>query len=156
MHLLDHFTLLKVQVIRLQAELHKPVAVQTPHQIKVEIKLTPSNLPKTSTPLPEYQLGCRMFCSGHGNETENDPMFTAEVLMNAIYRQIHGPPITFEQFSTFHGQFNRQLYPLLRQHIVAQLLNLKITSEQLPQDLFTQMEGGNTRSDSGESSGTVH
>ncbi len=138
--LLDHFTLVRTRWIRLHAELLKPVAAEQPHQLKVEIKLTPSTLPKDNPGMPEYQLGCRMHCLGHLPQKENDPLFQTEVLMNAIYRQVQGSPLDFSQFSTLHSQCNRQLYPLLRLKLIQLVRDLGINQVQLPEDLFTQME----------------
>ncbi len=138
--LLEQFTLVRTQWIRLHAELLKPVAAEQPHQLKVEIKLTPSTLPGENNGMPEYQIGCRMHCLGHLPQKEEEPLFQTEVLMNAIYRQAHGMPLDFTRFSALHSQCNRQLYPLLRLKLIQLVRELGISQVQLPEDLFTQME----------------
>ncbi len=138
--LLEHFSLVRTQVIRLHGELLKPAAIDKPHQLKVEIKLTPNTLPHDNPASTEYQLGCRMHCLGHLPQQETDPLFQAEVLMNAIYRQMQGTPIPFEQFSREHARFNRQLYPLMRQWLMQMLRNLGIGNVHLPEDLYTATE----------------
>ncbi len=142
MRLLDHFTLMQSQILRLNAELLKPAAIARQHHIKVEIKFTPDRLPIESRTehQPRYQLGCRMHCQGHPPEQPDEALFRTEVLLNAIYRQMQGEPVDFTTFNRLHAQLSRQLYPLLRLHSLNQMQLLGIPNVHLPEDPFNSME----------------
>lgn len=137
MNLLDHFALFSTQIIKLHAELLQPFRPEDTIQARVEIKLTPAQLPIEVKGMPGYQVGVRLSCDGikmvEGKEVR---IFNIECLLNAGYRQLSGTPLSFEQFSQHHSSLTRQVYPIIHHQLIPILSQLGLHNVRLPQDII--------------------
>lgn len=137
-NLLDQFALAHTQVTRLNADLKEVVAQDQKFSAKVELKLTPREMPSDQG-VAQFQVTARMLCRGHrdGDET-GDPLFTVEMVLQAVYRQFRGEPIDFQMFSSSHASLTRQLYPLIHHQLKPVFKQLGLDQVKLPYDLATQ------------------
>jgi hypothetical protein len=154
MNLLDHFYLQHVRVTQLSGELVPPRESTDEREAKVELNLSPRPLKTDSgDELPGYRVTARLRCRG-ANDDETGPRFKAQVVVEAIYRQMDGDPVDVAAFGANHASLTRQLYPLLQQEMRALMLRLGLERIQLPFDLPARVE------DAGEAavevSGSVH
>lgn len=132
--LLEFFTLSSIQVIKIHAELLRPVVADKGLQTTVELKLTPAAL--SSDTEQTFQVGCAFKCNGFSTDEENSkPLFQIEYTFNAVYRQVAGDEISLEQFQKEHGSLNRQLYPLIQQKTELLFQQLGLNAVNLPLDL---------------------
>ena len=134
-NLLDHFALAHTQMTRLNADLTEIVNQGQNFNAKVELKLTPREM-KAEGDLPQYQVTARLLCRGN-REAENpdQPLFTVELVLQAVYRQVKGEAIDFETFSRHHGSLTRQLYPLIHHQLQPVLKQFGLDRVKLPYDL---------------------
>jgi len=134
-NLLDHFALAHTQLTRLNADLTEIVTQGQNFNAKVELKLTPREMPAEGD-LTQYQVTARLLCRGN-REAENPdkPLFTIELVLQAVYRQIHGEAVDFETFSRHHGSLTRQLYPLIHHQLQPVLKQFGLDQVKLPYDL---------------------
>jgi hypothetical protein len=84
---------------------------------KVEIKLTPRQMPDEHRwhSVPGQRAHVVSWRAG-GADSEK-PMFTIELVLQAVYRQIQGDPIDFSTFSANHASLTRQLYPIIHHQL---------------------------------------
>ena len=144
-NLLDHFALAHTQLSRLHADLREPVPADQAFQAKVELKLTPRKTPHGDAQPPRYQITAQLFCRGtREQEPEAEPLFTVELVLQAIYRQVRGEAIEFETFSSNHLSLARQLYPLIHQQLLPVLKQFGLDKLSLPHDLFDPPQGQGT------------
>lgn len=133
--LLDQFMLVHTQVTRLNAELKEIVPRDQQFTAKVELKLTPRQVPPDQG-ANQFQLTARLLCEGRKqNDASIEPLFTLELAMQTVYRQFAGEPVTLEQFSGQHGSLARQIYPLLHQLLQPILKQFGLDQVRLPHDL---------------------
>ncbi len=134
-NLLDSFALAHTQLTRLSADLTEIVTQDQTFKAKVELKLTPREMPAENVQ-SQYQVTARLLCRGN-RETENPdkPLFTIELVLQAVYRQFQGEPIDFETFTKHHGSLTRQLYPLIHHQLQPILKQLGLDQVKLPYDL---------------------
>ncbi len=134
MNLLEHFALSGTRVVKLLAELKHNVKPDDQVQAKVELKLTPAELPDEAG--SHFQVGASLVCDGFLMIEENQsPAFRIECTINALYRQINGPAVSFESFKSAHHSLTRQLYPLIHQQIMPTFHLLGLHHVHLPQDI---------------------
>lgn len=137
-NLLDQFALAHTQLTRLNADLKEIVAQDQKFGAKVELKLTPSEM-KSDGEVPQYQVTARMLCRGHREGAEaQDPLFTIELVLQAVYRQFRGEPVNFQTFTASHGSLTRQLYPLIHHQLQPVFKQFGLDQVKLPYDLPTQ------------------
>src|SRR5690625_6884275 len=118
-NLLQTFSLSHTQFTRLNADLNEIVKPYQPFSTKVDLKLSPREM-SHETELPQYQVTARMLCHGRKSvsESESDqPLFTIELVLQAVYSQFQGEPVSFETFKGNHGSLTRQLYPLIHHQL---------------------------------------
>ncbi|MEN1728096.1 MAG: hypothetical protein AAGJ52_06615 [Pseudomonadota bacterium] len=134
-NLLDQFALAHTQVTRLNADLKEIVSPDQKFSAKVELKLTPRDMPADGD-VPQYQVTARMLCRGHreGGESK-EPLFTVELVLQAVYRQFRGELIDFETFTASHGSLTRQLYPLIHHQLKPVFKQFGLDQVKLPYDL---------------------
>lgn len=134
-NLLEDFALAHTQMTRLNADLTEIVTQGQNFNAKVELKLTPREMPPEGD-LTQYQVTARLLCRGN-REAENpdQPLFTIELVLQAVYRQFKGQPVDFETFSRHHGSLTRQLYPLIHQQLQPVLKQFGLDKVKLPYDL---------------------
>lgn len=144
--LLDHFALAHTQVTRLTADLKDIVAPDQSFQAKVELKLTPRQMAPDQG-VTQYQVTARMICRGRRDSDDpGKPLFEVELVMQTVYRQFQGDPISFEQFSASHASLTRQLYPLIHHQLQPVFKQFGLDQVKLPYDLVkTQEAAGETR-----------
>jgi hypothetical protein len=134
-NLLDRFALAHTQVTRLNADLKEIVPQDRKFSAKVELKLTPREMP-TEQGVTQYQVTARMFCHGGVEKSDSDkPLFTIELVLQAVYRQFHGEPMSFEEFSGNHASLTRQLYPLIHHQLQPVFKQFGLDQVRLPYDL---------------------
>ena len=137
-NLLDQFALAHTQVTRLNADLKEIVGQEQKFNAKVELKLTPSEMAKEDE-VPQYQVTARMLCRGHREGVESaEPLFTIELVLQAVYRQFRGEPVDFQAFTASHGSLTRQLYPLIHHQLKPVFKQFGLDQVKLPYDLPTQ------------------
>jgi len=135
LNLLDRFTLAHTQVTRLNADLKEIVAQDQKFSAKVELKLTPRDMPADDD-VPQYQVTARMMCRGHREGVElREPLFTVELVLQAVYRQFSGSEVDFETFTASHGSLTRQLYPLIHHQLMPVFKQFGLDQVKLPYDL---------------------
>lgn len=140
LNLLDHFSLAHTQVTRLAADLKEIVAPDQAFRAKVELKLTPRQMPPDQG-VTQYQVTARMLCRGSRESDEADtPLFEVELVMQTVYRQFQGDPISFEQFSASHASLTRQLYPLIHHQLQPVFKQFGLDQVKLPYDLVKAQE----------------
>jgi hypothetical protein len=153
-NLLDHFYLQHVRVTRLSAELTHPRDSAGDREAKVELNLAPRPLKADSgSELPGYRVSARLTCRG-GRGEEAGPLFNAEVVVEAVYRQIDGEPVDVAAFGAHHASLTRQLYPLLQQELRSLMMRLGLERIHLPFDLPARIEHADAPAV--EVSGSVH
>jgi hypothetical protein len=138
MNLLDNFALSHTQITRLHADLTQTVPENQAFSAKVELKLTPRPAQTHGDPvLPVYQVGARLLCRGfkETDQAGDEPMFTVELVLQALYRQFTGEPVGFEQFTANHTSLTRQLYPLIHHQLQPILKQFGLNQVRLPHDL---------------------
>jgi len=136
-NLLQTFSLSHTQITRLNADLNEIVKPDQPFSTKVELKLSPREM-NHEAELPQYQVTARMLCHGRksGSESESDqPLFTIELVLQAVYSQFQGEPVSFETFKGNHGSLTRQLYPLIHHQLQPLLKQFGLNQVKLPYDL---------------------
>jgi hypothetical protein len=147
--LLSQFALNATQLIKLAAELHRPIVQNEQVQARVELNVT-AQAPADGAELPgNYVVAVRLTVIGlpaSGNEA--DRIFSAECILNASYVQIAGEPLRFAAFAQAQTTLTRQLFPLVHAHLQPSLHLLGLGTIRLPQDVF---EG-----DSRDTIGTRH
>jgi hypothetical protein len=143
-NLLKDFALAHTQMTRLNADLTEIVTQGQKFNAKVELKLTPREMPAEGE-LPQFQVTARLLCRGN-REAENpdQPLFTIELVLQAVYRQFRGQPVSFEEFSRHHGTLTRQLYPLIHHQLQPVLKQFGLDQVRLPYDLVSA--GGSDQS----------
>lgn len=140
LNLLDHFALAHTQVTRLAADLKEIVAPDQAFRAKVELKLTPRQMPPDQG-VTQYQVTARMICRGSRESDDSDaPLFEVELVMQTVYRQFHGEPMAFEQFSAAHASLTRQLYPLIHHQLQPVFKQFGLDQVKLPYDLVKAQE----------------
>ena len=135
LNLLDHFALAHTQVTRLTADLKDIVKPDQTFRAKVELKLTPRQIAPDQG-VNQYQVTARMLC--RGSRESDDPgqtLFEIELIMQTVYRQFQGDPISFEQFSSSHASLTRQLYPLIHHQLQPVFKQFGLDQVRLPYDL---------------------
>lgn len=135
LNLLDNFALAHTQVTRLAADLKDIVKPDQAFRAKVELKLTPRQIPPDQG-VNQYQVTARMIC--RGSREVDDPakvLFEVELVMQTVYRQFRGDPISFEQFSAAHASLTRQLYPLIHHQLQPVFKQFGLDQVKLPYDL---------------------
>ena len=155
MNLLDHFYLQHVRVTRLEAELTRPREGSGDREAKVELNLAPRPLKADSgDELPGYRVKARLSCRGGDGDEDTAPRFSAEVHVEAIYRQIDGDPVDVATFGANNASLTRQLYPLLQQEMRSLMMRLGLERIHLPYDLPARVEHADGAAV--EVSGAVH
>ena len=138
--LLDRFALAHTQVTRLAADLKEIVAPDQPFRAKVELKLTPREI-QADQGVAQYQVTARMICRGSRESDDPEkPLFEVELVMQTVYRQFQGEPVSFEQFSASHGSLTRQLYPLIHHQLQPVFKQFGLDQVKLPYDLVKTEE----------------
>lgn len=138
MNLLDRFALAHTQVTRLQADLAEIVPPDEKVSAKVELKLTPRKIPGESD-VVQYQVTARLICRGHRDSVASDkPLFTIDLVLQAVYRQFAGESMPFEEFSRHHASLTRQLYPLIHHQLQPVFKQFGLEQVRLPYDLVNQ------------------
>ncbi|OAB61353.1 hypothetical protein AY599_10315 [Leptolyngbya valderiana BDU 20041] len=138
LNLLDQFALAHTQVTRLNADLKEIVVQDQKLNAKVELKLTPRNMPPDGD-VPQYQVTARMLCRGQREGDDSpEPLFTIELVVQAVYRQFRGEPMDFETFTGSHGSLTRQLYPLIHHQLSPIFKQFGLEQVKLPYDLPNQ------------------
>ncbi|NBB93997.1 MAG: hypothetical protein GVY32_12610 [Gammaproteobacteria bacterium] len=144
-NLLDQFALTHTQVTRLHADLTEVVPASQRFSAKVELKLTPREYSHDGE-LPQYQVSAHLVCRGHRDtDTPDNPLFTIELVLQAVYRQFQGDPVDFERFKANHGSLTRQLYPLIHHQLQPVFKQFGLDQVKLPYDLAGAPEQGTQR-----------
>jgi len=134
-NLLDRFALAHTQVTRLNVDLTEIVPADQRFSAKVELKLTPREIAHEAD-LPQYQVTARLLCRGHREaESADQPLFTVELVLQAVYRQFQGDAVDFETFKANHGSLTRQLYPLIHHQLQPVFKQFALDQVKLPYDL---------------------
>jgi len=137
-NLLERFSLAHTQLTRLNADLAEIVPANQAFNAKVELKLTPREM-HFDGELPQYQVTARLLCRGNRDQdTEERPLFTVELVLQAVYAQFQGEPVDFETFSNSHGSLTRQLYPLIHHQLQPVFKQFGLDQVRLPYDLAGQ------------------
>ncbi|QOC21289.1 hypothetical protein IC757_09500 [Wenzhouxiangella sp. AB-CW3] len=143
-NLLEYFALAHTQLTRLNADLSEIVSQDNHFNAKVELKLTPLEM-KHDGELPQYQVSARLLCRGQrDSEASDEPLFTLEFVLQAVYRQFRGEPVDFETFTRHHASLTRQLYPLIQHQLQPVLKQFGLDQVKLPHDLVSS--GGQEQS----------
>jgi len=135
--LLQHFALSTTQLIKLHAELFRPVHGNEQVQARVELNVT-AQPPADALQIPgSYVVAVRLTCVGlpmSGNEA--DKIFGAECILNAAYQQVTGEPLLFETFARHQTTLTRQLFPVVHAQIQPLMHQLGLSQIRLPQDIY--------------------
>lgn len=138
-NLLEQFSLAHTQMTRLNVDLSEIVNPEQTFSARVELKLTPREMVSEGE-LPQYQVTARLLCRGNKEaESADQPLFTIELILQAVYRQFQGEAVDFQTFSENHGSLTRQLYPVIHHQLQPVLKQLGLDQVKLPYDLA---EGG--------------
>jgi hypothetical protein len=136
--LLDRFALTHTQVTRLHADLSEIVPADQKLSAKVELKLTPREIPGEQE-AGQYQVTARLVCRGQReSDTDDKPLFTIELVLQSVYRQFAGESMPFEEFSRHHASLTRQLYPLIHHQLQPVFKQFGLEQVRLPYDLVNQ------------------
>ncbi|MCB1588048.1 MAG: hypothetical protein KDI37_15950 [Xanthomonadales bacterium] len=136
-NLLQYFLLSAAQTIKLHAEILKPVPQNAPCQARVELKLMPARHEADASGSPSFVLGIRLACDGFPpGSQDQERLFALELVVNLIYTQSAGEPISFEHFVQHHGTLARQAYPLLQTQANGLLQQLGLGMVRLPLDIM--------------------
>ncbi len=149
--LLDAYTLVNIETLKLGAELHRNMPASEHCQARIELKLSPQ-APIADSELQIGQImNARLNVLGlPSNGRENDKLFTLEVVINAIYRPLldqFGQPVgdvSFDAFNRGHTSLTRQLFPILERRAHQLLLELGISHIRLPMDLVHEAPNQST------------
>jgi hypothetical protein len=134
-NLLEHFALAHTQVTRLHADLQAIVPREGKFSAKVELKLTPRRMAEEQG-ANQYQVSARLLCRGGLEGADIDkPMFTIELVLQAVYRQLQGDPVDFSTFSANHASLTRQLYPIIHHQLQPIFKQFGLDQVRLPYDL---------------------
>lgn len=133
-NLLERFSLAHTQVTRLNADLSEIVPPNQAFSAKVELKLTPLEMAYEGE-LPQYQVTARLICRGSREDSPDQPLFTVELVLQAVYGQFRGEPVDFETFKANHGTLTRQLYPLIHHQLQPVFKQFGLDQVKLPYDL---------------------
>jgi hypothetical protein len=155
MNLLDRFVLQHLQPTLLRVEVVKADKHEGKQQeAKVELGLSPRMLQTDSgDEPPAYQVSARLSCrSGSGGKGQ--PMFKAQVAVEAVYQQISGEPVDIAEFTANHASLTRQIYPLLQQELRVLMNRVGLEQIRLPFDLAAQVDSPD--SETVRVSGAVH
>lgn len=134
-NLLEHFALAGTRVVRLHAELKHHVKPDDNIQARVELKLSPAELPDQTH--SQFQIGAALICDGVLKTIDQDtPAFRIECTFNAVYQQVSGGVIDFDLIRDSHASLTRQLYPLIHQQIMPTFHLLGLHQVRLPQDFL--------------------
>lgn len=143
-NLLADFALVGTQVVKLGAELFKPLPPNEACQARVELNLTPQPPEGPGAMQGGFVILARFGCVGlPASGREDERLFALEVVVNAAYRQERGDPIAFAEFQRHHISLTRQLFPLLQLHATRLLADLGLTQIRLPHDLLPNQAGAN-------------
>jgi hypothetical protein len=136
-NLLQYFMLTAAQTVKLHAEILKPMPTNSPCQARVEVKLMPARNEGESGSTASYVLGIRLGCDGFPpGSQEQERLFTLELVLNLVYTQASGDPVSFDYFVAHHGSLARQIYPLLQNQANALLQQLGLGMVRLPLDIM--------------------
>ncbi len=140
--LLDAYSLVNIEMLKLGAELHRSIPPTEHCQARIELKLSPQAPIADSVSQIGQIMNARLGVLGlPPNGREEDKLFTLEVVINAVYRPLvdqFGDPlgdISFDAFSRGHTSLTRQLFPILERRAHQLLLELGISHIRLPMDL---------------------
>ena len=140
LNLLDRFALAHTQLTRLNADLKEIVSPDQTFRAKVELKLTPRDM-QPDQGGNQYQITARMICRGSRESDETQkPLFEVELVMQTVYRQFQGEPVSFETFSSAHASLTRQLYPLMHHQLLPVFKQFGLEQVKLPYDLVKSAE----------------
>jgi len=135
LNLLDRFALAHTQVTRFNADLKEIVGPDQKFGAKVELKLTPRDMPRDGD-VAQFQVTARLLCRGHREGSETiEPLFNVELILQAVYRQFAGDEVDFETFTAYHGSLTRQLYPLIHHQLKPVFEQFGLDQVKLPYDL---------------------
>ncbi len=139
-NLLERFSLAHTHLTRINADLGEIVKPDDKFSAKVELKLTPREMPTEQVEgQSQYQVTARLVCRGSREQDASEkPLFTIEIILQAVYRQFQGDPIDFETFSQHHGTLTRQLYPLIHHQLQPVFKQFGLDQVKLPFDLVNQ------------------
>jgi len=133
-NLLECFALTHTQLTRLNADLSEVVSPNQAFSAKVELKLTPLEMPYEGE-WPQYQVTARLICRGSREDSPDQPLFTIELVLQAVYTQFKDEPVGFETFKSNHGSLTRQLYPLIHHQLQPVFKQFGLDQVKLPYDL---------------------
>jgi hypothetical protein len=154
MNLLERFVLQHVQPTLLRAEVLKVEREEGQQEAKVELGLSPRLLKTDSgDQLPAYQVSARLTCRSAA-EGKEQPVFKAQVALEAVYQQVSGEPVDIAEFTANHASLTRQLYPLLQQELRVLMSRVGLEQIRLPFDLAAQVNS--PESETVQVSGAVH
>lgn len=138
--LLDRFALAHTQLTRLNADLKEIVPGDQSYRAKVELKLTPREL-QPDQGVNQYQVTARLICRGsRAADDSEEALFEVELVMQTVYRQFQGEPVSFETFSSSHASLTRQLYPLIHHQLQPVFQQFGLDQIKLPYDLVKSQE----------------
>ncbi len=142
MSLLDVYSLVNIELIKVGAERYRAMPPSEHCQARIELKLSPQTPVADSVMQIGQIMNARLGVLGlPPNGREEEKLFTLEVVMNATYRPLldqYGQPVgdvSFEAFNRFHTSLTRQLFPLLERRAHQLLLELGLSHIRLPMDL---------------------
>jgi hypothetical protein len=142
MNLLNQFVLQQTQYSALHAELNRVPADNGEREAKVEFHLVPRKIKnQPDSGMPAYQVTAKLECRGMDNQGE-EPAFKVGIVLEAVYFQVEGEPMSFKDFSGRHGEFTRQLYPLVQQQLRQLLSQLGLEQLKLPADMGSSVGPG--------------
>lgn len=135
LNLLDHFALAHTQITRLNADLKEIVAPDQAFRAKVELKLTPRDMPPDQG-VSQYQVTARLTCRGaRESDDPESALFEVELVLQVVYRQFRGESVSYEDFSSSHASLTRQLYPLMHHQLQPVFKQFGLEQVKLPYDL---------------------
>jgi hypothetical protein len=136
-NLLQYFMLSAAQTVKMHAEILKPMPQNAPCQARVEVKLMPARNDAEPGSAASYVLGIRLGCDGFPpGSQDQERLFSLELVVNLIYTQASGEPISFDYFVAHHGSLARQVYPLLQVQANSMLQQLGLGMVRLPLDIM--------------------
>ena len=140
MNLLERFVLHHLQPTVLKVEVVKMVKDQGTQEAKVELSLAPRMVKADSgDELPAYQVTARLSCRS-GGRGKDEPVFKAQVGLEAVYQQVSGEPVDTAEFTANHASLTRQLYPLLQQELRVLMNRVGLEQIRLPYDLAAKVD----------------
>lgn len=140
MNLLERFVLHHLQPTVLKAEVVRMVKDYGTQEAKVELSLAPRMVKADSgDELPAYQVTARLSCRS-GGRGKDEPVFKAQVGLEAVYQQVSGEPVDIAEFTANHASLTRQLYPLLQQELRVLMNRVGLEQIRLPYDLAAKVD----------------